>query len=1096
MIHAAGIRSPRPRFGGTVVLVAETESIVNPRRKMAGSHRQIKRRVPTAIVICTTVLAMIAMAIVFHSQLSRVPWYWQLGLALLAIAIIRGIVAAASKSREKLEIAYPEALFKAGRFCEALRHADEVIAKNPGNAEAYYLKGQCHDRLGQTALADAAWEKALELNPQHAGAAHDLACDCLDRKDYLRAAEYFAQARESGALTMEAATFEQNVQALKEVLTAKGLEAERGADCVAALEYADAIVRLVPDFAIGHAWRAKQRVNVGQYKEAIEDARECLRLDPKYTKANLVIQEAEERLNRAVAQKQLAAQGGSRPSSHIVARPSQQAPDEPTRLKPPHGDPTLTKPETQVARSGASGSQGTLWQVGQRVFDRQAIEIRRIVSTGGMGTVYYAWNHESDEPLAMKTVRLDVPGTAVSESRLREEAERWLRLGKHPRIVTLYGVEKVDYRYLVLLMEYIAGEPDVGPTLADHLRAKQRLEATAAARIGLGICEAMEFAHAQQRMVHRDLKPANVFLTSAGQVKVGDFGLAGPEGSPMGDFAGTPEYAAPEQWKQAATLKPTMDVYALGVILYEMLCGHRPIVLSEQDAHASPEVKLALFGKLHAQQTPAPLLSVCPGIPDALVLLIEQCLAKAPSKRPGDWHKLRSSLARFAGDTSQPVPTEPHVAPGDIGGDAYGRGVTADAMGKNEEALAHYQQAVRNEPYHSQRSEAWANMAKVLGQMGRHEESVKAARRALEIDPGDLPAMHCLGAALSSMNLHAQAVEAFDRLLAKAPDRADAHAAKGMCLLEMCNVDAAVASYGRAKDLDPNLHHVWRGLGMCARATGDLETSLAMFDRAISLYDAFADAHEDRAMALVSLGRNEEALEAFREAVRHEPENRIFIFNLGSALANLGRFAEAVSPLERAVELDPRDGQAHLWLARVCGELGRYQQAIRWGLRADELGEPEGRQVAELAQRMLQRPDRRQAAPGSSPTPIPRNLPVLPPRGVSSGTPLAPGRNDPCPCGSGKKYKACCGSPSAKSPHAQEAKPPAQVVGQTQIDGKEPGGRRICSCGADNPPANTFCVACGKRLPEITPTTCPQCRKPVPADVRFCIHCGKNIGSG
>jgi len=1120
---------------------------------------RLRRRGMTA-GLCTA-FVMVGIAAVFRSQLVGLPWYWLMALGLLAVAVLRGIVSAASKSRDSLIVAYPEALFKGGQFEKALQVVEQVITRSPGNAEAYYLKGQCHDRLGQTKSADEAWKKALELNPQHARAAHDLACDLMNLGAFLQAATYLAQARKAGAQSVEAGTFQKNVDMLKQALITKGLEAEKARQFDIALQYADAIVGLVPDFAIGHAWRAKQRVNVGQYRDAIEDARECLRLDPTYTKANSVIQEAERRLNQAVAEEQLAAQasGGSSPRNQTNATP-RPTPGEPTRMKPRRADPTLIKPPGAGCRVGDPDSRGTLWEVGERVFERQAIEIRRIVQTGGMGTVYYAWNHDSSEPLAMKTVRLNAPGAPVNEGNLRQEAERWLSLGKHPRIVTLYGVEKVDYRYLVLLMEYVAGQPDIGPTLADHLRIKGRLDAPEAARIGLGICEAMEFAHTRQRMVHRDLKPANVFLTSAGQVKVGDFGLAGSDGRPMGEFAGTPEYAAPEQWKPSCPLKPSMDVYALGVILYEALAGQRPILLANEDAHASPDVKVALLGKLHAQQNPVALLSLCPGLPQEFGEFIEQCLSKDPSERPCDWQKLCLTLAGFAGDVTPPEITAPHVEPGDIGDDAYSKGVTADAMGKNEEALACYQKAVQKEPYRSQRAEAWANMAKVLGQMGRYQESAKAAEKALSIDAKDLVAMQCLGNVLSEMESYAKAINVFDRLLAQAPEKADAHAARGRALLRSGQIEAATAAYSRATELDPKLHYAWSGLGMCAEATGDLDSGLAMFDRAIELYEGFADAHEGRAQILTAMGKDTEAVEAHRQALHYDPSNAVFATNLGIGLANLGRYADALPPLQQAIGLDPMNGLAHLALARVCGELGRYNEAVRWALRANELGQPEGLQVAEMARNLIQHTTRTARGQSAALKP-PMSAP--PPVGPKSGsTHAGPGRNDPCPCGSGRKYKACCGRPSdkqattkpakvrgrpASSPHSSHAgidqklmqevlrknginvrrvllmpDGPAKKSAMTKILGEarrlyeaevakrkggdrarlgagghtgsaSSAGRKRCVCGVDNPPANTFCLACGKRLPVAKAEGCPRCGKPVPPGARFCVHCGREV---
>jgi hypothetical protein len=95
---------------------------------------------------------------------------------------------------------------------------------------------------------------------------------------------------------------------------------------------------------------------------------------------------------------------------------------------------------------------------------------------------------------------------------------------------------------------------------------------------------------------------------------------------------------------------------------------------------------------------------------------------------------------------------------------------------------------------------------------------------------------------------------------------------------------------------------------------------------------------------------------------------------------------------------------------------------------------------------------------------------------------IAPGRNDPCPCASGKKYKACCGRPTAKAS--------SSPVGSRAVP-----ERKRCPCGADNPPANSFCNMCGKRLPRVVLATCAKCKRTIPTGVRFCVHCGSKIAT-
>ncbi len=141
-------------------------------------------------------------------------------------------------------------------------------------------------------------------------------------------------------------------------------------------------------------------------------------------------------------------------------------------------------------------------------------------------------------------------------------------------------------------------------------------------------------------MVHRDVKPGNVFLTSDGEVKVLDFGIASAAGEAAlttGELLGTPAYLAPERvLGHPAT--PAADIYALGVVLYELLAGHRPF-------DDGSDIELAMA---HVHAHPAPLAVVAPSAPPFLVAACEQAMAKDPSARP-------PSAAAFAQPRSRPA---------------------------------------------------------------------------------------------------------------------------------------------------------------------------------------------------------------------------------------------------------------------------------------------------------------------------------------------------------------------------------------------------------------------------------------------------------
>lgn len=263
-------------------------------------------------------------------------------------------------------------------------------------------------------------------------------------------------------------------------------------------------------------------------------------------------------------------------------------------------------------------------------------EVIELLGRGGMGVVYRARQLTLGRQVALKMIQTG--GDRQYAARLRAEASALARL-QHPNIVQIHELGEHDGRPF-LLLEYLDGG-----TLRQRCGKPQ--DPRDAARLVQILADAIHSAH-QHGITHRDLKPANVLLTRDGVPKITDFGLArldalGAEPgvdalTTTGQLLGTPHYMAPEQAdRRLGQIGPAADVYALGVILYELLTGRPPF-----DGPTALDIVRRLLGE--EALSPSRLQ---PGVPRDLVTICLHCLEKDPRKRYASAFDLQEDLRRF-----------------------------------------------------------------------------------------------------------------------------------------------------------------------------------------------------------------------------------------------------------------------------------------------------------------------------------------------------------------------------------------------------------------------------------------------------------------
>jgi serine/threonine-protein kinase len=259
-------------------------------------------------------------------------------------------------------------------------------------------------------------------------------------------------------------------------------------------------------------------------------------------------------------------------------------------------------------------------------------EVQGRIGVGGMAEVWRGYDRTLNRTVAIKTLLPQFARDASFVNRFRREAQAAARLN-HPGIVSVYD-SGTDGETPYIVMQFIEGR-----TLADYLASGKTIPPMKAAQVAKEIAEALAAAHAEG-VIHRDIKPANVMVTRDGKVLVMDFGIArlisGPETAPQTSAVlGTASYLSPEQ-AQGQSVDARTDIYALGVVLYEMLTGRPPFTGDSPMAIAYKQVNA----------TPEAPSSVNPDVPPELDAVVMRALSKNPANRYQTGQEFADDLER------------------------------------------------------------------------------------------------------------------------------------------------------------------------------------------------------------------------------------------------------------------------------------------------------------------------------------------------------------------------------------------------------------------------------------------------------------------
>ncbi len=257
--------------------------------------------------------------------------------------------------------------------------------------------------------------------------------------------------------------------------------------------------------------------------------------------------------------------------------------------------------------------------------------VERPLGQGGEATVFQGKDLESDHPVVLKFLDPTKLGEVAAFERLRREVAIG-RLLQHPGIPRLLEARE-DARPPFLVLEY----PD-GQSLRTIIDESHPLLVARAVQMVTSLTEVVAYCH-RHRVYHRDLKPENILVAGDGQVKIIDFGIALLEGAPrvtwrgFSGLVGTPEYMAPEQIRGERG-GPETDVYALGLILYELLAGHPP--------YRSPNPLSTMYQ--HLNMNAQPLNQVRADVPPAIAAIVARAMRRRKEERYANAAELYAAL--------------------------------------------------------------------------------------------------------------------------------------------------------------------------------------------------------------------------------------------------------------------------------------------------------------------------------------------------------------------------------------------------------------------------------------------------------------------
>lgn len=587
-------------------------------------------------------------------------------------------------------------------------------------------------------------------------------------------------------------------------------------------------------------------------------------------------------------------------------------------------------------------------------------ELKAVIGTGGMATVYRAFDYVIQREVALKVLSPELAQKNKAVLRFLYEARTVGKLSSE-NIVGVHDCGSLEDGAPYIVMDLVQGE-----SLESVLKTNGKLPPERAVSIISQVLSGILHAHAEG-IVHRDLKPSNVILTRAADgtdaVKIVDFGIAkvvedeNPDAVKLtqtGEIFGSPLYMSPEQCKGEA-LDERADIYAVGCILYEMLSGTPPLV-------GENAVKTILA---HISEEPVALATV--GISPSLSRVVSKCLEKAPANRYESADQMLADLSlvmqgkgvEISSRRASPKKSISFELPRALSASVFlaapavlllfiisggfsGFKIFSPSSDRGAEINEISRQIVKQP-----QADLYMKRGHLFASDGNWEYAIKDFKKANEIAPGTLPNIWTCTLAMYKANRFQNASAYADYYAKCAGDDAVSRFLKGMTRMALGDYRAAADELNKAaadkwgdKKFKSRVYYL---LSLCQIQLGQPAVALESSNKAVALNPDWSDSYVARAQASCLAGNFDDAVKFADDGLKREKEDvhqSSYLTAKAAALLLMGKAEESLAAAKEARMLISSSVGADIVEAEALNALGRTDQALAIYKEAGDREEP------------------------------------------------------------------------------------------------------------------------------------------------------------